>query len=151
MYLPMLWLYLPKIHESTNGVHWTLIFLLIVWSGDTGAYFAGKKYGKTKLYPKISPKKTREGGLGGLLAGLVIAFLYKVTLFHELSWGGVFVTPILVGTVAAVGDLCESFIKRAYDTKDSGAILPGHGGFLDRFDGVVFSLPVMYACIRVFS
>jgi phosphatidate cytidylyltransferase len=151
LYLGFLPLFLPLIRDSANGVHWTIVFLLIVWAGDTGAYFAGKKYGHRKLYPLISPKKTVEGGLGGLAAGLVVALLYKLIFFQAMSVGAAFVISLVVGTVAAVGDLCESFLKRAHDTKDSGTILPGHGGFLDRFDGVVFSLPVMYGCIRIFG
>lgn len=150
-YLVFLPLFLTRIHGGPNGVHWTILFLLIVWAGDSLAYFAGKKYGRRKLYPQISPKKTVEGGIGGLLGGVFFALLYKLALFHSLSWGGVVIVPLLVGAVSQVGDLCESFLKRAYGKKDSGQILPGHGGFLDRFDGVVFSLPVMYACTRIFT
>ncbi|MGK5082560.1 phosphatidate cytidylyltransferase [Bdellovibrionota bacterium FG-1] len=148
IYLSFLPFFLPRIHQAVNGIEWTIVFLLIVFAGDTGAYFTGKKYGHTKLYPVISPKKTREGAMGGLAAGYVLALIAKLTFFREMPWAAVFVTPGLVGVMAQLGDLCESLIKRAYHTKDSGSILPGHGGFLDRFDGVVFSLPVMYACIR---
>ncbi|MGK5087152.1 phosphatidate cytidylyltransferase [Bdellovibrionota bacterium FG-2] len=150
-YLIFMPLFFPLIHQSINGVNWTILFLLIVWSGDTGAYFAGKKYGKMKLYPKISPKKTVEGAVGGLAAGLVVAFIYKLLIFRALSWGSVFLVPLIIGSASQAGDLCESFVKRAFGVKDSGSILPGHGGFLDRFDGVVFSLPVMYACTRLFG
>jgi phosphatidate cytidylyltransferase len=151
IYLLFLPFFLPKIHQSPNGIEWTIVFLLVVFAGDTGAYFAGKKYGKTPLYPVISPKKTREGALGGIAAGYLIALLSKAAFFRGMPWGAVVVMPLVVGAVAQVGDLCESLIKRAYDKKDSGSILPGHGGFLDRFDGVVFSLPVMYACVRIFG
>ncbi|MCM2277081.1 MAG: phosphatidate cytidylyltransferase [Oligoflexia bacterium] len=151
IYLIFLPLFLPRIHGSVNGVHWTVIFFLIVWAGDTMAYFTGVKYGRRKLYPEISPKKSVEGAIGGLVSGIVIGGLYKLLFFRTLSWGGVLLVPVLVGAVAQVGDLCESFLKRVSGTKDSGSILPGHGGFLDRFDGVVFSLPVMYACTRIFG
>jgi phosphatidate cytidylyltransferase len=151
IYLLFITFFFPKIHQSPNGVEWTITFLLVVFAGDTGAYFAGKKYGKTKLYPVISPKKTREGSAGGLLGGYVLALIAKLTFFREMPWGAWFVMPLVVGVTAQVGDLCESMVKRAYDKKDSGSILPGHGGFLDRFDGVVFSLPVMYACVRLFG
>lgn len=150
-YLVFLPLYLPKIHEASNGVAWTILFLLIVWSVDTGAYFTGLKFGRRKLYPRISPKKTVEGSWGGLATAFVMTLIYKVAFFHDLPWLGVLVVPFVVGTVAQVGDLCESFLKRAFDKKDSGSFLPGHGGFLDRFDSVVFSLPVMYACVRLFG
>ena len=150
-YLGFLPTFFLKIHGSANGVHWTMVFLLINWASDTGAYFAGKKYGKTKLYPLISPKKTREGALGGLACAWGVTLIYKVLLFGAMGWGAVIIVPLLVGVASQTGDLCESFLKRAFDKKDSGSILPGHGGFLDRFDGVVFSLPIMYACTRVFS
>jgi phosphatidate cytidylyltransferase len=151
LYVGFLPLYLSGIRKAPNGAHWTLVFLFIVWAGDTGAYFAGKKYGKKLLYPLISPKKTVEGSVGGLVSGLVVTLLYKLILFRGMSWGASVIVPLFVGVVAQIGDLCESFLKRSFDAKDSGSILPGHGGFLDRFDSVVFSLPVMYGCIRVFN
>lgn len=151
MYVAFLPLYLPLIRDSANGLHWTIVFLIIVWSGDTGAYFAGKKFGKRKLYPLISPKKTVEGGIGGLVAGILLALVYKLAAFNAMSWQAIVLIPIVIGVIAPIGDLGESYFKRAFNVKDSGSILPGHGGFLDRFDGVVFSLPVMYACVRLFS
>ncbi len=151
LYLIFLPLYLRKIYESANGVEWTVLFLFIVWMGDSAAYFVGKKYGKIKLYPEISPKKTREGALGGILAGILVTFVFKLLLIHNMSWLGAVFIPVFVGSMAQVGDLCESFFKRAFDKKDSGSILPGHGGMLDRFDGVIFSLPAMYACIWIFN
>lgn len=151
LYLVCMPLYLTRIQAAADGVRWTLLFLLIVWAGDSAAYFVGKKYGKKKLYSLISPKKTYEGATGGLLAGILIAFFFKILFFHGMPWLAVFFIPVVVGIVSQIGDLCESFLKRAYGKKDSGSILPGHGGFLDRFDGVVFSAPVMYACIRIFS
>ncbi len=144
-------LYFLRLYEAASGVAWVILFLLIVWAGDTVAYFVGKKFGRRKLYPEISPKKTFEGALGGLAAGVVVTFGYKLFYLQSLSWVGALLLPILVGAVAQVGDLCESFLKRSFDKKDSGTLLPGHGGFLDRFDGVVFSLPIMYICMRLFS
>lgn len=150
LYLSFIPVYLQKIHEMPDGVNWTIFFLFIVWANDIGAYFAGKKFGRTKLYEKISPKKTVEGAIGGLASGVLIALLYKVVIFRGAAFiSTVIFLPLVVGFFAQVGDLCESFLKRAFGTKDSGSILPGHGGFLDRFDGVVFSLPVMYAFIRI--
>jgi len=151
VYLVFIPLYLTRIHRLIFGVHWTVLFFLVVWSGDTLAYFIGKKWGKRKLYPEISPKKTVEGAIGGLASGVLVTIIYKLAFFNELSWLGALVIPTGVGAFALVGDLCESFLKRAYAKKDSGGILPGHGGFLDRFDGVVFSLPVMYAFTQLFG
>jgi phosphatidate cytidylyltransferase len=151
LYLGFLPTFLVKVHSCSNGVHWTLVFLLINWASDIGAYFAGKKYGKTKLYSLISPKKTREGAIGGLVSAVLVALVYKLAFFHAMDWLAVIFVPLVVGAASQAGDLCESFFKRAFDKKDSGSVLPGHGGFLDRFDGVVISLPFMYACTRIFS
>lgn len=150
-YLGYLVTFLPKLNELVHGSKWILVFLVINWLGDSGAYFAGRKYGKTKLLPLISPKKTREGAWAGLGVGLVGTLIIKLTLFREMPWLAVLVTPVVVGVVAQLGDLLESFLKRAFEVKDSGSLLPGHGGFLDRFDGFVISLPVMYACVRIFT
>lgn len=151
IYLVFLPLYLQKIHEFSYGVKWTLLFLLIVWSSDVGAYFTGLRYGKRKLYPLISPNKTVEGSVGGIISAILITFVFKILFFPTLSWTGVVLLPVVVSIIAQVGDLCESFFKRAFGKKDSGSLLPGHGGVLDRFDAVIFSLPAMYACVRVFS
>lgn len=148
VFIPMI---LIKIHSSMNGVRWTLLFLGMIWAVDISAYFIGKKFGKRKLYSEISPKKTIEGAWGGLIAAVLSALAFKLTLFKELPWVGVYLLPVVIGATAQVGDLCESFLKRSFDRKDAGTILPGHGGFLDRFDGVVFSIPIMYAWIRILN
>lgn len=151
LYLAFIPLYLPLLYSAASGSHWGVLFLFIVWATDTGGYFAGKKYGARKLYPAISPKKTWEGAYGGLALSILIALIYKVIAFRNMPWGAVVIVPLLVSPASQVGDLCESFLKRAFDVKDSGQILPGHGGFLDRFDGILFSLPVMYGCFKVFA
>ncbi|MBC7384858.1 MAG: CDP-archaeol synthase [Cryobacterium sp.] len=150
VYLAFLPTYLVAIRSTAAGVHWTLLFLLIVWANDIGAYFAGRKYGKKRLYPHISPKKSWEGAIGGALSAVFMSVLYKAVFFHPLSWSGAIIIAVILSIVAPVGDLAESFLKRAFDKKDSSSILPGHGGFLDRFDSVVFALPVMYAMTRIF-
>ena len=151
VYLSIIPLYLPLIRSGAHGEAWILLFLFEVWAIDVGAYFAGRKYGRRKLYPIISPKKTWEGVWGGMAFAFVVSLTFKFTFFRALPWSGAVVLPILIGWVSQLGDLCESFLKRAFSAKDSGSLLPGHGGFLDRFDGVIFSLPVMYACTRIFS
>ena len=151
VYVGFIPIYFRKIYDLGNGVKWTVLFLLIVWAGDSIAYFAGRKFGKTKLYPLISPNKTIEGALGGLAGGVIVSVLFRLAFLRGSSWFEVVILAILVGMTAQVGDLCESFLKRAFAKKDSGSLLPGHGGLLDRFDGVVFGLPVMYACIRILS
>lgn len=150
-YLAFLPLFLILIQDAPHGTRWVVLFFLLNWVNDTAAYFVGKKYGKRRLYYRISPKKTIEGAYGGLGFSVVFALLYKLTVFWALPWAAVVLVPLLVGVCAQLGDLCESFLKRSHFTKDSGSLLPGHGGFLDRFDGIVFSLPVMYACTRIFG
>jgi phosphatidate cytidylyltransferase len=148
LYVGFLPLFLPLIRDQFNGGRWLLAFFLINWVGDSAAYFVGLKKGKTSLYPAISPKKTWEGAWGGLAGGFVVTLLFKLVAFRGMSWAFVIVGPALVGASAQLGDLCESLVKRAFQRKDSGHLLPGHGGVLDRFDGLVVSAPVMYLCIR---
>lgn len=150
-YLVFIPLELLEIRDSQNGLQWVGLFFALLWAGDIGAYFAGQKYGKRKLYPKVSPAKTLEGLLGGILTGCVVAILYKFLFFRFMSWIAVIVIPLLIIFFGMLGDLFESFFKRAFAVKDSGSFLPGHGGFLDRFDSFIFSLPVMYACVKIFS
>ncbi|HTL12794.1 MAG TPA: phosphatidate cytidylyltransferase [Bdellovibrionota bacterium] len=150
-YLGFLPLYLVWLMELDNGPKWILLFFLIVWMGDTGGYFGGRFLGKRKLYPAISPKKTWEGYATGLLFSLGVAAAFKHIYFVEPAWSTVLTIAFVVNACAQVGDLCESLVKRAFDKKDSGSIIPGHGGFLDRFDAVVFTLPIMYICVTVLS
>lgn len=157
IYLGFLPLFLPLIRETADGsghdigLRWVIAFLLMVWATDIGGYFVGKRYGKTKLYEQVSPKKTREGVYGGVVGAILVTLLFKFLFFQSLPLWQAIVIPSFVSVVSVVGDLCESFLKRAFNKKDAGSVLPGHGGFLDRFDGVVFALPVMYTCIRLFS
>jgi len=131
------------IREMPLGKHWLVLTLVIVWASDTFAYFAGRTFGKHLLYPSVSPKKTWEGFAGGALGAIVLAVLYAHFFLPIQSVVEIAAIALTVSLVAALGDLCESLMKRASNVKDSGSILPGHGGFLDRFDGVVFALPVM--------
>lgn len=123
------------------------VFFLI-WANDTGAYFAGRFLGKTPLFKSISPKKTWEGSIGGLLLTLVIAFVAAKLLpqFTLLTWLGIAFLSVTVGTW---GDLAESMLKRNVGVKDSGSILPGHGGVLDRLDAVLFVIPFVWAWLQV--
>ncbi|WP_144209750.1 phosphatidate cytidylyltransferase [Shewanella donghaensis] len=121
----------------------TLVFLvmLIVWAADTGAYFAGRAFGKRKLMPNVSPNKTLEGLAGGLLATMVVAF--GVMYYSpEQELGLVIVVTLITALASAFGDLSESMFKRAANIKDSGKILPGHGGVLDRMDSLTAALPI---------
>lgn len=131
-----------------NGV--TLFFgmLGIVFAGDTFAYFFGRFLGKNKLLESVSPKKTIEGSLGGLLGSALIGFCLQHFFFPDLPVVQMVLIAMVSGAFGQVGDLFESLIKRLADVKDSGRIMPGHGGFLDRLDGVLFAAPVFYVLLH---
>jgi phosphatidate cytidylyltransferase len=126
------------------GVQWMLILLAVVWTGDTAAMFAGKAFGRTLFSPRISPKKTNEGAIAGLLGGLAAALVLQQLLFSDLPLLHVLAASILMGVFAQLGDLAESLLKRAAETKDSSRLIPGHGGVLDRVDSLLFAFPVLY-------
>lgn len=122
---------------------------VIVFAGDTGAYFAGRFFGRHKLYELISPKKTREGAIGGLLASIGAGAVVQTWLLPHLGLPEALALAALCGAVGQVGDLAESLFKRATGTKDSGNLLPGHGGMLDRVDGVLFAAPILSAWLAL--
>ncbi|KFE42864.1 MULTISPECIES: phosphatidate cytidylyltransferase [Staphylococcus] len=126
------------------GLHYILFGLLIVWLTDTGAYLFGRSFGKHKLWPVISPNKTIEGFIGGLLCSLLVplAFMFFVPFDYGMIW--VLIMTIVLSAFGQLGDLVESGFKRHFGVKDSGRLLPGHGGILDRFDSFMFVLPLMY-------
>lgn len=123
-----------------------LIFFLFasVWAGDTAAYYTGRTFGKTRLIPKVSPKKTVEGLVGGLAGSVVGAAVAQATFFPEIPMIHALICGALLALVGVVGDLVESAWKRSAAVKDSGGLLPGHGGILDRVDSLLFAAPVLY-------
>jgi phosphatidate cytidylyltransferase len=136
-------------HSGSYNFEVILGMLLILWATDTGAYFAGTFFGKRKLFERISPKKTWEGFIGGAILALI--FTYGLAYyFHSLT----FIQWLIVGVIIIIGgtfgDLVESLLKRSIEIKDSGNALPGHGGFLDRFDGLLISAPFIVAYLEVF-
>lgn len=123
--------------------------LLILWASDTGAYFAGTKFGKTKLFERVSPKKSWEGFLGGAFAAIAVAFIIS-QYFHVIEdWKWLVIAGIII-IAGTYGDLIESLFKRSIEIKDSGSGLPGHGGFMDRFDGLLLSAPFITAFLKIF-
>lgn len=142
--------FFPLLYREPNGLHWTILFTLIIWATDIGAFFGGIKFGKTPLYPAASPKKTVEGAIGGFLTAILVALLYVHWNLPGTSLLAILFTSVAVSGSAQIGDLVESVAKRASDKKDSGSLLPGHGGFLDRFDGFVYGIPIMYLCVSRF-
>ncbi len=149
VYVPLLLSTLVPIRAREDGL-WMMLFLLAAtWLGDTGAYFAGRFFGRTKLFERISPKKTWEGAIGGLVvSSLGAAAIARAT---GLPFG--LLEAILLAAVldiaGVVGDLAESMLKRAWGVKDSGWIMPGHGGILDRIDSLLFTAPLLWAWLAL--
>ena len=122
--------------------------LLILWASDTGAYFAGTRFGKTKLFERVSPKKSWEGFLGGAFSALIVAFVLSQYFVVLEDWKWLVIAGIII-IAGTYGDLIESLFKRSIEIKDSGSVLPGHGGFMDRFDGLVLSAPFITAFLKI--
>jgi phosphatidate cytidylyltransferase len=127
-----------------------MMLLIIIWSGDSFAYFAGRKIGRHKLAPVISPNKTWEGSIAGFLFSIVAAIACRYTFVSQLSLRDAIGVGAAVGILGQIGDLCESIVKRAAKVKDSGGIIPGHGGMLDRVDSLLFGAPAMYYYLSFF-
>lgn len=144
VYVPFYLGHLILIRDWNNGLIWTFFVLAVVFAGDTAAYYIGKAFGRHKLCPSISPGKTVEGAVGGLAASLLIGALFKQCCFSELGWTCCIGLAVLLGLFGQIGDLVESMLKRSVGLKDSGGLLPGHGGVLDRIDGLLFAVPVLY-------
>ncbi|NOR51723.1 MAG: phosphatidate cytidylyltransferase [Gammaproteobacteria bacterium] len=147
--LPM-WVSMIEIQRSV-GAEFVLVLMLLIWGADTGAYFAGRAWGSIKLAPAVSPGKSWEGVIGGLLVAVIVALVASNWL--ELSMGTVLFGGIalIVSAVSVMGDLIESLFKRITGIKDSGQILPGHGGILDRIDSLTTAAPVFYLAMTHLS
>ncbi len=137
-----------KLNIQNDGLGYVLLLFMIVVLTDTGGYYFGKHFGKHKLSPIISPQKTVEGSIGGaicaIIGSLIIGYFIHLGFYHSLIIG------LLCTTFAQIGDLCESMIKRDAGVKDSGNTLPGHGGFLDRTDSYILTIPVMFYYLKYF-
>ncbi|WP_188454356.1 phosphatidate cytidylyltransferase [Virgibacillus oceani] len=142
IYLGMGFYYL--IITRDDGLNYIFYVLLVIWASDTGAYFFGRAFGKNKLWPKISPNKTVEGALGGIVLACIVGVIFQLVYPFDYTMLIVILVTILVSVFGQIGDLVESAFKRHYGVKDSGNILPGHGGILDRFDSLLFVLPLLH-------
>lgn len=141
-YIGIGFMYFYETREA--GLIFILYALLIVWMTDTGAYLAGRTFGKRKLWPQISPNKTVEGFVGGILSSVLLAVIFSLFGLIENPHVILLILYTMILSVAGqLGDLVESALKRHFDVKDSGSLLPGHGGVLDRFDSFIFVLPLM--------
>jgi len=144
IYIPIMLMHLVMLRQTRFGIEWILVIMLIVMSGDSAAYYIGSAFGKNRLYPLVSPKKSIEGALGGLAGSICGTLLAKFTFFQQLTVTDAIVTAVVIGILGQSGDLFESMLKRSFGVKDSGTIFPGHGGVLDRLDSVLFATPVTY-------
>jgi phosphatidate cytidylyltransferase len=148
LYVGLLFTPLALLRLRPSGVGWVALALGVTFMNDTAAYFAGRFWGRHKLHPRVSPGKTVEGALGGAVGAVLAAVLCKLWLLSELRWIDCVLLGLPGAALGQVGDLCESMIKRGAGVKDSGWILPGHGGVLDRIDGLLFVAPYVYAYAR---
>jgi phosphatidate cytidylyltransferase len=144
VYVPFFLGHVILIHAWQDGALWVLFLLAVVFSGDTAAYYTGKAVGRHKLCSKISPGKTVEGAIGGIGGSLLAGCLFKIYGGIYLPWALCLGLALLLGVAGQIGDLVESMMKRTVKIKDSGTLLPGHGGVLDRIDGLLFATPVLY-------
>ncbi len=126
------------------GLEYVFFVLFLIWATDSGAYFTGRKLGRRKLWPEISPNKTIEGALGGIASAVVVAVIFQLIYPVYESLFFAIIVSIVIAVFGQMGDLVESAMKRHFNVKDSGRILPGHGGILDRFDSLIFVLPVLH-------
>ncbi len=144
MFVGGLLFHAPLLRAAEYGREWVLLLVLATFACDTGAYFVGKAIGRTPLAPNISPSKTREGAAGGLVAAVVACVALDAALGLPAVWWQAAMLGIAFGVVGQLGDLAESRIKRIAGVKDSGRLMPGHGGVLDRLDSLMFNLVVLY-------
>jgi phosphatidate cytidylyltransferase len=124
--------------DAAHGRAWVLLAVAVTFGNDTGAYFAGRALGRHKLYPKVSPAKSVEGAVGGMAASLALMLGLRATLAGWLSLADCLAVGVPAGVIGPIGDLVESLMKRAAGVKDSGHLIPGHGGMLDRIDALLF-------------
>jgi phosphatidate cytidylyltransferase len=130
--------------DFAEGSNLVFFLLTVVWLGDTGAYYVGRRFGKHKLSPRISPKKTIEGLAGGMMVSILAAVVVHFTFFPEFPLHHAMIAGLILSVAGVIGDLVESMWKRSADVKDSGTLIPGHGGVLDRFDSILFTAPILY-------
>ena len=126
------------------------LFFIVVFAGDTGAYYTGRTMGRRKLAPRVSPGKTIEGAIGGLAGNVIAALIAHFTFFPELPIPHAVPLALVMGVLGITGDLCESMLKRGAKAKDAGKLIPGHGGLLDRLDSMVFNAPLLYYYYETF-
>lgn len=143
-YVPLLLSHAGLLRSLPSGHLWIFSVLFLVMASDSAAYFVGRSLGRRKLYPAVSPKKTIEGSCGGLVGGLIGLLVFSFLFFPQLRIVDILLLGAAVGLFSQLGDLFESLLKRSFGVKDSGSLIPGHGGILDRLDSLLFAFPVTY-------
>jgi len=144
LYIPLLMSHFILIRQSQSGVLWIFFILVLAFAGDIAAYYIGRRFGKHKLLPEVSPGKTVEGTIGLVAGSIAGCLLFKLFLFPMLPVAHAVVLGLVGSVLGQLGDLSESALKRAAGVKDSGTLLPGHGGILDRLDCLMFITPFVY-------
>jgi phosphatidate cytidylyltransferase len=139
--------------QAVSGRPWGVLFFLflVVWGGDIFAYFGGRLFGRTPLFPRVSPRKTVEGAAAGLTGSILAGWVFTHWFWSPQPTGRILATAGLVAVAGQVGDLAESALKRGANVKDSGTVLPGHGGFLDRVDSLLFGAPVLWIALKLWG
>jgi phosphatidate cytidylyltransferase len=147
LYIPVLLAFQAQIRKL--GPEWIIFLYALVWASDTMAYYLGTWIGKRKLYIEVSPNKTVAGAIGSLMGGAIAAILLRSTIVPLLTVSSAVSIGIIIGIISIVGDLVESMFKRDAGVKDSGIVIPGHGGILDKIDGVLFAGPMLYWVLTI--
>ncbi len=148
LYLPLLLGHLIPLRMLAEGREWIFLTLMVIMGCDSFAYFVGSKFGKRKLYPAVSPNKSIEGGIGGLFGSVLAVLIARATFLPTIGIVDAVLIGLLLGVAGQLGDLFESLLKRACKVKDSGTMIPGHGGILDRLDSLLFAFPLVYYIAR---
>ena len=143
--------YPNDIYVNNLGAYLVISIMASIWVGDSTAYYGGITFGRHKLFPRVSPKKSWEGAIFGFIFSVGTMILAKVLVLNSLSWINVLIIGIIIGTVGQIGDLVESLLKRDSEVKDSSSLIPGHGGFFDRFDSLLFSAPAIWVYLNYFG
>ncbi len=153
LYIPFLLSHVLLLFQVESGRRWIFFLFFVIFAGDTGAYYAGHRWGRHKLWPAVSPGKTVEGAVGGLLSSLAIALLVGKLLLSLGQFGTTFLLSVgfVIALAGQMGDLMESMLKRVSQVKDASSILPGHGGLLDRLDSLIFAFPLTYYGVVFFG
>jgi phosphatidate cytidylyltransferase len=151
LFIGFLLAYVSLIRNITNGRLWVLFLIVTVWAGDISALLSGAFFGRHKLYPKISPKKTFEGLGGAILGSIIVALAFVLLFIPHFKKGPCILLAAGIGIFGQLGDFTESMLKRSAQVKDSGSLIPGHGGMLDRLDSFLFSAPFLHYVLLYLS